>query len=119
MASTAFSTPSALDAALASLGLLETLTDTVELQGALLNQDVDADGVLIDVVDIYWRLPGRPGFFTSRVPLEENWQAIAFFYIGVKQALVRAIYDGLASKDDIPGGPVGPPIVGPGVAVPV
>ncbi len=119
MASTAYDTPTALAGALDSLALLETLTDQVILLGANLNQDVADDGTLIDVVDVYFSLPGRPGFLTSRVPFESNWQAIAFYYIGVKQALVEGIYEGLASKAELPPGPIGPPIPQPGQAVPV
>lgn len=113
--STAFDTPTALEGALSSLSLLEQSTDEVEILGALPNQDVDESGALIDVVDVYWSLPGRPGFFTSRVGFDLNWQAQAFFWIGVKQALVRGIYAGLASKADLPAGPVGAPVPQPGV----
>src|SRR5438067_1993131 len=98
MASTAFDVPSALQAAFDSLALLEQTTDEVFLQGALYNQDVNEDGSLDDVIDLYWTLPGRPGFFTSRVGADVNWQAQAFFQIGVKQALVRGIYDELPDK---------------------
>lgn len=117
MASTGFDVPSALQAAFDSLVLLETTTDEVLLQGALYNQDVNEDGSLRDVIDLYWILPGRPGFFTSRVGADENWQAQAFFQIGVKQALVRGIYDELASKDDLPSGPIGEPLPPPGGGV--
>lgn len=114
MASTLYEPDSAIGAALDSLNLLEQSTDQVAILGASLNQDVDETGELFDVVDIYWSIPERPGTFTTRVPFLRNWLAVAFAYIGVKQAYVRAIYDGLASKADIPGGVVGPPGPVPG-----
>src|SRR5258705_12998661 len=119
MASTGFDVPSALQASFDSLALLETTTDQVLLQGALYNQDVEPDGSLRDVIDIYWTLPGRPGFFISRVGADANWQAQAFYQIGVKQALVRGIYDGLPDKSALPSGPIGPPLPAPGQVVPV
>src|SRR6058998_1152316 len=103
-ASMASDPSSALNASLDALELIETLTDRVLIEGASLNQDEDEAGNQLDEVDVYWRLTGRPGIFTSRVPFLRNWPAIAFYYIGVKQALVQAIYDGLPNKAALPGG---------------
>jgi hypothetical protein len=114
MASTASDPSTALGASLESLALLETLTDDVDLLGASLNQDLDSAGDTFDVVDVYFRLPGRPGMLTVRVPFDSNWTAQAFYALGVKQALVNGIYDGLASKADLPRGPVGAPVPQPG-----
>lgn len=119
MASTASDPSTALGASLEALSLIEASTDQVEIKGALLNQELSADGSTDDVVDVYWALPGRPGLFTSRVPFVRNWMAIAFAYIGVKQAIVRGIYAGLASKDDLPSGAIGPPLPAPGTLIPL
>jgi hypothetical protein len=114
VASTVSDPSSALGASLDSLALLETTTDQVTLLGVSLNQDVAADGSLDDVVEVYWSIPSRPGSFTTSVPFAANWQAIAFYWIGVEQAIVNGIYDGLASKADLPAGPVGTPVPRPG-----
>lgn len=110
---------SSFDAALASLTLFESTYEGVEILSALLNQDYDAAGTLSDVVDVGFRLRGRPGVFSVHPPFEENWIAIAFFRIGLKQAMVEGIYQGLASAAELPAGPIGPPIPMPGTAVPV
>lgn len=119
MASTDFDPGTALGSSLDALNLIEQSTDGVEIVGASLNQDVDSGGALIDVIDVYWRIPLRGGTFTTRAPFVSNWPAIAFFYIGVKQAMVRGIYAGLASKDELPSGPIGQPIPTPGTALAV
>jgi len=117
MASTGSDPTSAIQAGIDALGLLELETDHADIQGFSLNQELDEAGELVDTVELYWSLFGRPGFFTTRVPFDPNWTAIAFAYIGQKLALVRAIYDELPSKDAIPGGPIGPPLPGPGQAI--
>lgn len=114
MASTLSDPSTALGASLESLALLEEVTDNVDLLGASLNQDLDEAAATLNVVDVYFALPGRPGMLTVRVPFDSNWTAQAFYAIGVKQALVQGIYDGLASKDDLPRGPVGEPVPQPG-----
>lgn len=117
MASTASDPTSVIQAGIDALNLLELDTDHADIQGFSLNQELDEAGELADTVELYWTLFGRPGFFTTRVPFDPNWAAIAFFYIGMKLALVRAIYDELPSKAAIPGGPIGPPLPGVGGAV--
>jgi hypothetical protein len=98
----------ALGSALASLALLETSTDQVEIMGALLNQDETASGNLRDVIDVYWKLPDKPGIFTTRVPFVVNWLALVFVYIGEKQLQVRAIYDGVVNAAALPRIPIPP-----------
>ena len=118
MASTGYDPTTILGAALQSLDALEADTDHAHILGASLNQELDAAGAMADTVEVYWGLFGRPGVFTTRVPWDQNWLAIAFDYIGLKAALVQAIYDGLPSKDAIPAGPTGGTIPGPGGTIP-
>jgi hypothetical protein len=101
------SSTSAFDAAVTSLTLFEDQYEQVEVMSVLLNQEYDDTGTLVDVVDVGWRIRGRPGIFQVHPAYESNWQAIAFFQIGIKHALVEGIYAGLASTADLPTGPVG------------
>jgi len=82
--------------------------NTVILVGTSINDDIDDGGDTVETVEVYWVFPDLPGQFTTRVPHYENWQAIAFYYVGVQQAEVRAIYMGLDSANDLPQ-PVAPP----------
>jgi len=108
----ASSTPSVLQSSLASLAALTATVDNVSLTASSLSQTFDDTGNLIDTVELYWNPIGRGGTFTTRVPNVSNWQAIAFYQLGLKHATVEGIYDGLASKDDLPPGPTAPPDTG-------
>lgn len=108
MASTGFDPSTTIGAALQSLDLLEQSTDHVQIQGSSLNQEYDGVDV-IDTVEIYWSLYGRPGIFTTRVAWDVNWLAQAFFYVGLKAAMVQRIYDGWPDKNTPPAGIELPP----------
>lgn len=105
--------------AVQSLSLLVEETDNVEIVAVLLNEDYDEQGALYDVVDVSFRIRGRGGMFTVHPPFDVNWQAQAFVAIGRKHATVEGIYQGLASKDELPSGPLGEPLPPIGIAVPV
>lgn len=109
MGSTGYDPSTLIGAALQSLQLLENDTDHVHLLGSSLNQDFDTGGELVDTVEIYWGLFGRPGVFTTRVPFDINWLAQAYFYIGQKAAYVQRIYDGWPDRNTMPAGVTAPP----------
>lgn len=107
-------------AALQSLSLFEQTYEGVEILAALLNEDYDADGTLQDTVDVTFRIIGRPGQFQVHPYFTIDWQAQAFFLIGIKHAIVEAIYDELPNLQALPSGPTGgATIPQPGTATPV
>ena len=110
----------AFAAALQSLSLFESTYEGVEILAALINQDYDAGGELQDTVDVTFGIIGRPGQFQVHPLFTIDWQAQASFLIGVKRAIVEAIYDELPNLGALPSaGAGGAPIPQPGVAVPV
>jgi hypothetical protein len=116
----ASSTYSTYQAALDSLTLFEDTYEGIEILGALPNEQYDDSGDLAEVMDVTFRIRGRPGQFQVHPPFEENWQAVAFFRIGMKAAVVNAIYDGIGSLADLPTDPAtGDPIPFPGSPIPV
>lgn len=99
--------------------LLEDDTDHVRLLGSSLNQEFDGGTALVDTVEIYWSLYGRPGVFTTRVPFDVNWLAQANFDVGLKAAMVQRIYDGWPDKNTPPPGVTLPPPTEPTTPGPV
>ncbi len=91
-----------IQAALDSLSLFEAQFEGINIVGAMLNSDYDSAGTLYDTVDVQWEIIGRPGVFTTSVPFAQNWQAIAFFYIGEDANKVELIYEGAASLAEVP-----------------
>lgn len=89
-------------AALQSLALFEEQYEGIRVVGALPNSDYDSSGVLYDTIDVSFEIIGRPGTFTVSVPFAVNWQAIAFYYIGLKAQQVEQIFEGKASASDLP-----------------
>lgn len=113
-------------ASVEAFSLFEQAFENVSIEAVLLDQDYDAGGVLTDVVDVTFRIIGRPGMFQVHPEYAINWQAQAFVLIGLKHAIVEGIYQGLSEPAIIPqpvtpgGTPVPPtPVPSPGVAVPV
>lgn len=88
--------------ALESLQLIEATYDGIEVMGAMPNQGYDDTGTLIDTMDVSYRIIGRPGVFTVSVPYALNWNAIAFFQIGLQANTIELIYEGAASLADVP-----------------
>lgn len=119
MGSTGYDPSTTLGASLASLQLLEDDTDHVRLLSSSLNQQIGADNVVTDTVEIYWSLYGRPGVFTTRVPWDINWLAQAYFDIGLKAAFVQRIYDGWTDRNTPPPGVTLPPPTQPTTPRPV
>lgn len=91
-----------IQAALDSLTLFEAQFEGINIVGSMLNSDYDSAGTLYDTVDVQWEIVGRPGVFTTSVPFAQNWQAIAFFYIGEDANKVELIYEGAASLAEVP-----------------
>lgn len=108
---------SALEVALDSLTVFEDRFEQVEVVSALLDQQYDEQGELEDIVSVGFRIRGRPGIFSVHPPLDINWQAQAFVAIAGKKLDVEGIYAGLASKAELPRGPVGEPLAPLGVSV--
>lgn len=88
--------------ALASLQLIEQTYDGIEVMAAMPNQGYDTSDALIDTMDVSYRIIGRPGVFTVTVPYTLNWNAIAFFYIGLQANTIELIYEGTSSLADTP-----------------
>ncbi len=91
-----------IQAALDSLSLFEATFEGINIVGAMLNSDYDSAGTLYDTVDVQWEIIGRPGVFTTSVPFAQNWQAIAFFYIGEDANKVELIYEEASSLAEVP-----------------
>lgn len=108
---------SAFDVAVASLAYFEDAYEQVELMSATLNQEYDDTGALVDVVDVGFRIRGRPGIFVVHPQADINWQAQASFLIQGKKIDVEGIYAGYASQADIPEEGIGAPLVPLGVEV--
>lgn len=89
-------------AALQSLALFEERFEGILVTGAIPNSDYDAGGNLYDTIDVSFEIIGRPGLFTVSVPFAINWQAIAFYYIGLKAQQVEQIFEGLPDKNTPP-----------------
>lgn len=96
------STPQAFADALASLELIEAQYEGIEIVAALPNQGYDDKGELTDTVDVSYRIIGRPGVYTVSVPYAVNWQAIAFFQVGLQANAIELIYEGAASLAEVP-----------------
>lgn len=88
--------------ALLSLQLIEAEYEGIEVMTAMPNQGYDDTGALIDTMDVSYRIIGRPGVFTVSVPYALNWNAIAFFQIGLQANTIELIYEGAASLADVP-----------------
>lgn len=88
--------------ALASLSLIESEHEGIEILAALPNQGFAGDGTLLDTVDVSYRIIGRPGVYTVSVPAAINWQAIAFFEVGLQANAIELIYEEAASLDETP-----------------
>ena len=88
--------------ALASLELIAQELEGLEILAAITNEDYDTDGSLVDSVHVTYRIIGRPGTFTVSVPFADNWNAIAFFYIGLQANTIELIYEGAASLAETP-----------------
>ena len=93
--------PSFADA-LASLALIESTYEGIEIMAAMPNQGYDGTDTLTDTVDVSYRIIGRPGVFTVSVPYELNWNAIAFFQIGLQANAIELIYEGAGSLAETP-----------------
>lgn len=89
-------------AALDSLTLIEGDYEGIQVLGAVANEDYDANGALIDTIQISYSIIGRPGVFNVSVPYAFNWQAIAFFYIGLQANTIELIYEGASSLAETP-----------------
>src|SRR5579859_2352091 len=121
------SVPQAFADALASLQLIEAEHEGIEVMAAMPNQGYDESDALADTVDISYRIIGRPGLYTVSVPYLIDWQAIAFYQIGLQANAIELIYEGAASLADtptvnlVPAPPTGEPLPRPlpGQAVPV
>ena len=96
------STPQAFADALASLELIEAQYEGIEIVAALPNQGYDDKGELTDTVDVSYRIIGRPGVYTVSVPYAVNWQAIAFFQVGLQANAIELIYEGASSLAEVP-----------------
>jgi hypothetical protein len=88
--------------ALASLALIEAEYQGIEILAALPNQGYDSADTLTDTIEISYRIIGRPGVYTVSVPYEDNWNAIAFFQIGLQSNAIELIYEGAASLNEAP-----------------
>lgn len=88
--------------ALASLALIEAEYEGIEIIAALPNQGYDDADTLTDTVDVSYRIIGRPGVFTVSVPYEDNWNAIAFFRVGLQANAIELIYEGADSLQQTP-----------------
>ena len=73
-----------------------------EILAALANQGYDDTSTLTDTIDVSYRIIGRPGVFTVSVPYEDNWNAIAFFQIGLQANAIELIYEGAGSLQETP-----------------
>lgn len=93
---------SSFDDALASLSLIESTYDGIEILTALPNQEYDETGALIDTIDLSYRIIGRPGVFVVSVPYVQNWSAIAFFQVGLQANTIELIYEGADSLNETP-----------------
>jgi hypothetical protein len=85
------------------------------LIGAVPNEQYLPDGSQQEVMDVTFRIFGRPGQFMVHPVFADDWTAVAISLIAVKRDVVNAIYEGLASEADIPDlstGAIGP--LGPG-----
>ena len=89
-------------AALDSLRLIEAEYEGIEIMAALPNQGYDGTSTLVDTVDVSYRIVGRPGVYTVTVPYETNWNAIAFFQIGLQANAIELIYEGAGSLAETP-----------------
>lgn len=99
---TTLGVPLAFADALASLELIEATYDGIEILAALPNQAYDSTDTLIDTVDISYRIIGRPGVYTVSVPYAINWNAIAFFQVGLQANTIELIYEGADSLNQTP-----------------
>jgi hypothetical protein len=118
-------TPSSLDEAIASLTAIEASYQGIDVLAAIPNQEYDATNTLIDTMQVSWRLLGRPGVFTTSVPYVSDWQALAFFHIGLDAQNVELIYEGAPDMHStptvylVPPPAVAPtPLPSPGVNIP-
>lgn len=99
---TTTSSDDAFVTALASLELVAQELEGLEVLAAITNEDYAVDGTLTDTVHVTYRIIGRPGTFTVSVPLADNWNAIAFFYIGLQANTIELIYEGASSLNETP-----------------
>jgi hypothetical protein len=88
--------------ALESLAMIEATYEGIEIMAAMPNQGYDDTGALIDTMDVSYRIIGRPGVFTVTVPYALNWNAIAFFQIGLQANTIELIYEGAGSLNETP-----------------
>ncbi len=88
--------------ALTSLQLIEATYEGIEVMAAMPNQGYDDAGELMDTMDVTYRIIGRPGVFTVSVPYALNWNAIAFFQIGLQANTIELIYEGAGSLAEVP-----------------
>ena len=93
---------SIFDDALDSLALLEAETEGVELLSALPNQEYDVGDLLVDTIQITFRITGRSGSIMVSVPYDFHWQALAFVAIGQKARIVELIYEGAPDMHAVP-----------------
>lgn len=116
MASSALTT---LDFSQQALAFIGEIVPEIVATAALVDQRLQQDGTLIDVVDVSWRIVGRPGTLQSWVPAVTDWNYSAIGAIQYDYAVVMAIYEGQPNQDQIvqlppPPGPA--PAAGPAVA---
>lgn len=96
------SAPENFQAALDSLTAIEASYDGLEVMSAIANQAYDSTGTLTDTIDVSYRIIGRPGVFVCSVPFYINWQAVAFFQLGLQAYEIEQIYEGKANAQDPP-----------------
>lgn len=94
--------PDGFTQALAGLQLFEQTYEGLEILAALPNEDADENGNPVDTVQVTYRIIGRPGSYTVSVPFADNWNAIAFFQIGLQANTIELIYEGASSLNDVP-----------------
>lgn len=68
----------------------------VEIVGYKLNEEYRSGDTLYEVMDVSFRVRGRPGVFTVHPRYRHGWTDTAANEIAAKRDRVNAIYEGLA-----------------------